>query len=121
MIAATSLRIGNKVYETGNLSKQFSVSAKTILRAESGSIKLSGISLSPYILEQCGFTKDGHDDAVWYQKEFPFIGELCTSDREHPLGNYLFDTNTDKLRIHYLHQLQNLFYALTGEELTFNQ
>ena len=78
------------------------------------------ITLTEEILLKCGFEKDDTgvdmfdpDYAEWYQMEFPVIGILCQSSDK----KYLFDENTDTLRIQYLHQLQNLFFDLTGEEL----
>ena len=72
------------------------------------------------ILIKFGFEKDDSgvemndpDYCDWYQKEFPIIGELCQSSDK----SYLFDTETDTLRIKYVHQLQNLYFALCGEEL----
>lgn len=79
-----------------------------------------GIPLTEKWLIKFGFEKDDSgvemndpDYCDWYQKEFPIIGELCQSSDK----SYLFDTETDTLRIKYVHQLQNLYFALCGEEL----
>ena len=79
-----------------------------------------GINLTEEWLLKFGFEKDDSgvevndpDYCEWYQKTFPIIGELCQSSDK----TYLFDTETDTLRIEYVHQLENLYFALTGNEL----
>jgi hypothetical protein len=92
---------------------------------------ITGIALTPEILEKCGFSwrngylaKDMHvasmllgfyagvsDKMTLIQKTAPIDEGLFPNDRlmhfgvNHPI---------------YLHQLQNLYFALTGEELTVN-
>lgn len=83
---------------------------------ESNMNTYSGIPLTPEILLKAGFEKQDYEDAFWYETEWPTVGVLCTCDEDR--GNYVFDENTDTLRIEYLHQLQNLYHSLTGEELT---
>jgi hypothetical protein len=129
MIQANELRLGNLVYFTGNgnnnicpVTELWRNELEVSYVGNSLCLKydnedLQPIPLTPELLEKCGFVKDGYEDAVWYQRQFPVIGELCTSDRLHPLGNFVFDTDTDTLKIFYLHQLQNLYHSLTGKEL----
>ena len=82
------------------------------------------ISLTEHWLLKAGFEKDDsgvdmfdQDYCEWYQKEFPLIGLLCQSSDK----SYIFDENTDTLRLKYVHQLQNLYFALTGQELEFKE
>jgi len=131
MIKANELRVGTKFYfpfhkeiisilgyaktESDNSFKfQFETRGGILLEPLG---VLQPIELTPEILIKLGFKKDGLEGCVWYQKDFPVVGELCTSDERNPLGNFLFDTDTDTLRIYYLHQLQNLYFSLTGFEL----
>lgn len=72
-----------------------------------------GIELTEDILVKCWWVKEIYKDAIWYKKTYPVIGQLCTSSK----GNYIFDIETDTLRIYYLHELQNLIYSLTKQEL----
>jgi len=79
------------------------------------------IPLTEEWLLRFGFEKDDsgvdifdQDYCEWYQKEFPTIGILCQSSDK----SYIFDENSDTLRLKYVHELQNLNFALTGEELT---
>lgn len=70
-----------------------------------------------FIKDDSGVEMDDPDYCEWYERDFPVIGTLCqSSDKE-----YLFDMETDTLRIKYVHQLQNLYFALTGEELTISE
>ncbi len=75
---------------------------------------LSPIPLTEEILLKCGFKKI--EPEGWYRKvtEREASMELFNGSPFHYAdGNFSPDIN-------YLHQLQNLYYSLTGEELTFN-
>ena len=83
--------------------------------------QIEGVPLTEEWLEKFRFVKedsdvnDYEDDyQEWYEKLFPVIGVLCQSDTKE----YLFDEDTDTLRIKYVHELQNLYFALTSKELT---
>lgn len=64
-------------------------------------------------MDNSGVEKDHQDYCEWYQRKFPIIGELITNSDM----SFVFDIETDTLRIRYVHQLQNLYFALTGCEL----
>jgi hypothetical protein len=68
------------------------------------------IPLTPEILEKCGFEKrKTRLGAIIYHKgDFVFNEIMHLSWKQ---GNVI--------EIKHLHQLQNLYFALTGEELTF--
>jgi len=79
--------------------------------------KLFGIPLTPEILEKCGFENDGT-----YFFIQPNLENIHYRLIEFPKGTWVmskgFINYNHELRcIKYLHQLQNLIYALTGEEL----
>lgn len=73
------------------------------------------IPLTPEILEKCGFdptSKGFFKHPNWYNVSLKYIR-----------GTYSLRFNfTDIVatNIDYVHQLQNLYFALTGEELTIN-
>lgn len=69
------------------------------------------IQLTEEWLLKSGFKKEY---SYFIFPDFPVLGELCTSTD----GDYVFDTENDVVRIHYVHQLQNLYHSLTGNELT---
>ena len=122
MIKANELRIGNILYS--NLTERnFICNSEDIynLAMDYNANNANYVELTEEWLLKFGFEKDDtgvdmfdQDYCEWYQIEFPIIGVLCQSSDK----SYLFDENTDTLRIKYVHQLQNLYFALTGEELT---
>lgn len=79
---------------------------------------LKGIPLTPEILEKCGFNLKPHRQSIWYRKRLQIalgngaLPYLLTEDQEQAV--YIPTT------LEFLHQLQNLFFSLYGEELTIN-
>lgn len=94
-------------------------------------VDMEGVALTPEILEKCGFKLDGFKQ---YGIDLPKI--ISLSDRRiYFAGDYLYLQegsgrnpsldlvtlwNKDLMKNFYLHSLQNVFYALTGEELIIN-
>ena len=82
-----------------------------------------GIELSPEILDKCGFEIGGYDMLFWSKGNFELAG-LNWADagiEEYQFVNFRWNDGKDGiLQIHYLHQLQNLYFTLTGEELQIN-
>jgi hypothetical protein len=125
MIKASELRIGNHVaYELQG--KNEIAWGKGIITAINkadlylNTIRfdypdLNGIKLTPEILEQCGFEKDNtHNCYVIWQNESDVAIEFF-NDTLHLVGQ----ASAEPLEhCKYLHQLQNLIYSLTGEELS---
>lgn len=66
--------------------------------------KLHPIPITPEILEKCGFENTRLLSLVWHN----FAKRFAILVHGGPVGYELL----------YLHQLQNLYFALTGEELT---
>lgn len=119
MIKANELRIGNlinygykvaivnAIREDGGLNVKLE---NTLLGAEFECFK--PIPLTPEILENVGFI---NRDSYWHSKDFSMFLE----------GDYYFQyistpTSNGFLKVNYLHQLQNLYFALTNEELEIN-
>lgn len=75
----------------------------------SGQNGFSGIPLTHEILEKCGFY---WNDPFYEIKNPSAAGLLKISYSEE--DGYVYDFMT---KLNYLHQLQNLYFALTGEEL----
>lgn len=72
---------------------------------------ISPIKLTPEILKKCGFVKSG---SYWFKDNvYLYLHGLvdCTFHLESIMDN------KNSLEIEYVHQLQNLFYALKGKEL----
>jgi hypothetical protein len=134
MIKKEELRIGNMV-QFDNLNKKYPsvriVKIKELI--EKGAIvidpvgldlslfydgdNLKPIPLTPEILERCGFVKTIYGwDSVntsfnFYQARKDSL--LLPCFKENVCGDNSFP-------IKHLHQLQNLFFALTGQELNYN-
>jgi hypothetical protein len=121
---ANELRVGNWLqFENGVTPKSFVQVNAWFLRQLVHDHKndnpelngyYSGIPLTPEILEKAGFVYKESGDEV-FEQEWHIDGhELIwgpTSD-----NSYCCDYHCGN-EIQYLHQLQNLYFALTGEEL----
>ena len=110
MIAASELRIGNSVLDPIGLPKEVSLE---VLKNISKGLVYEPIPLSPEILEKCGFKKQlikGKTDKYWFEK-----GEISYNEIHEKFWYHGVLENSPK----YLHQLQNLYFSLTGGELTF--
>jgi len=82
--------------------------------------KLFGIPLTPEILEKCGFVLNGD-----YYKRQPEFENIEYRLIEFPSGTWIvskgfINYNHEITAIKYLHQLQNLYFALTNTELIIN-
>ena len=109
MIKAKELRIGNWVLDMYDNKVKVTIIDDTVDWAKP-------IPLTPEILEKSGFVKQ----MEWTycieiqvgQKLVYYLGEKGWS-----IGNKNY---SDFENLKYLHQLQNLYHALTGEELEVN-
>lgn len=119
MIQANELRIGNWVQVAGIYKSSIlraglvRVDAELILLVEAGKILVLGIPLTPETLEQAGLPVKT-DDLSWV-----VVVKAGTIDIIlRPNGTYIDGVDWEQIKqVEYLHQLQNLYFALTGEEL----
>lgn len=75
------------------------------------------IPLTTEWLERAGFIKEMYDEEVWYELFYgPWI--FLQGDK-NGFTEVTIEGFEDSLRVKYVHQLQNLYFALTGEELIF--
>ena len=75
-----------------------------------------GIPLTPSILEKCGFEKDNENERFQLDTD---LG-LCIYGSIELGVAVNMDYKIVGNAVKHLHQLQNLYFALTGEELIFN-
>ena len=132
MIKANELRLGNKFYvknenlfcEILSITQNATVcdvlfdDSSSYLRAAHGWAKISDLKplpLTPEILEQCGFMKWGKYKNLWKIKNVHSFTLAFRSESFH-LNVYPY-SRFEQNDIKYLHQLQNLFFAIIGEEL----
>lgn len=120
MIKLNEIRVGNWLLDW-NTNKPFQLKR---VHFEFFSPHHKPIPLTPEILEKCGFVKDEH-----IQQEFSYIlkGASRISFVYYKANPSCFSIEQDEKmidfasgRCKYLHQLQNLYFSLTGEELTYN-
>jgi len=81
------------------------------------------IELTPEILIKVGFTERSNSQGTYYHiKHKEFGGYAYDLEKKYISTYYPAACNGFcSLDIEYLHQLQNLYFALTGEELTLKQ
>jgi hypothetical protein len=72
------------------------------------------IPLTEELLLKLGFENNGKEDASWIHPKEPLFEVTFFVEYE---WQHIWDTSYTGAQIQYLHQLQNLFYALNGEEL----
>lgn len=131
MIEANQLRIGNWIMDRGNKQWQIDcwelpnkVAAKAPYIGESLGKPIYGhpltedveylqpIPLTPEILEKCGFERINHiSEGILYKNNWLRCNEFISGWAWR--GGYI--SNKPK----YLHQLQNLYYCICGEELIY--
>lgn len=116
MIDPKELRIGNYIgrKSTGAFCRvNWGIIRDADLHCDVGDYEY--IILSPEILEKCGFS-ERYDTGLYRKgKENLFLHHFIMDDY------YCFMYNDYKsYPLKYLHQLQNLYYCLVGEELQVN-
>lgn len=117
------LRVGNHLFKYGEVVKIVEIGIKHkgdtnyYLRSENDNCgywidQFNPIPLTEEILLKCGFKKrsDGHFN-MFKHSEVDII--ICNDFSSWQCDGINFSVN----RIKYLHQLQNLYFALIGKEL----
>lgn len=111
MINPNELRIGNWV----NDSKGFLYQIKKSNFENTDFSITTPIPLTPEILEKCGFAKD--------RTGFSLLDKMSLSFSVDKSGRYIACWEDKSLHLpyelNYLHQLQNLYWCLCGEELNY--
>jgi len=127
MLHSTSLRIGNwvqaplgeymKVEQLGHPENSDYIFARMADGQGFGQNNFEGIPLSPEILEKCGFKVVNHVHGYSFYTLHSSRINKCALDiyKEKTLW-----MGYNVSRCDYLHQLQNLYWCLTGTELEYN-
>lgn len=124
MIQANELRLGNLIDFEGlpSVVKEIDSQGVVVFIGETGEtewidlFQFNPIPLTEEILLKCGFEKiENNWKVLSYSNVFYFSWER--------LAGSAFSLDNESIylpHIEYLHQLQNLYFALTGEELEIN-
>lgn len=116
---ATELRIGNFIQINGEVYETLAI---TIASIDKFKIDFEPIPLTEEWLEKLGFWskyKSNHLKWSFYGFDIDQISDEDENGNEIPqeqIFHYAYQYD-----IKYVHQLQNLYFALTGKELTINQ
>lgn len=116
---AEELRIGN-LYEATDGSRISFATGKDLYAWDQGAIYGKPIPLTEEWLTKAGFKPWGTYDYLWKKGR----NHACTiiQEEEFKGGKEWFELRGVKnghVIIEYVHQLQNLYFPLTGEELKF--
>lgn len=145
MVQSTELRIGNYIfyldelyivdgikYEPNAPSSKYRIAFKTIegkLYNSKMENWIEPIPLTPEILEQCGFEygfgTEYHFEGDKKYKTYRFNSFALARNGGEYFIEYRYscegrNCEDEIIEVEYLHQLQNLYFALTGEELSYN-
>lgn len=123
MIQANELRIGNwVVYNHPKKPYNIQMDLDHLCRVAIEQANYEPIPLTPELLEKYGFVKiNGGGIAAWQIKISKDASIEWHDDNSVLIGDYFGEGYNPFAieNISTLHQLQNLYYALTGEELLF--
>jgi len=118
MIKINELRIGNYVLMSGVIVRMDNKLFHAVLNGFNG-YEPEPIPLTEDILLKCGFElEEKLNDYRFNDSEFYVNKNKITGDFWVYMSNG--DEDACLTSIEYLHQLQNIYFALTGQELTFN-
>ena len=118
MIQASELRIGNWM-KRDTQPEGFQIDSSSFLIVERHPELYEPIPITSEILEQCGLEKDKYPPANVWSDGSVIVFYKEPKDCEILEGFYTTYWHS-AVRLEYLHQLQNLYYALTSNELTIN-
>lgn len=117
----TELRIGNKINRCGD---EVTVSWGTIQAACYGSDIGKGIHLTEELVVKMGFKIFSSSSTMGYSITGYSLNGFMISYNKHEGMGYKTDGENyfeyNRVKIKYVHQLQNLYFDITGEELTIN-
>jgi hypothetical protein len=117
MIQANEARFSNWFFHTNCICNPYMQLDFQLMRNEithDGKCypELEGIPLTPEILEKCGKRMEPPNE------DFYFVGKYTIKVKINNIAFII--APAIYIDIEYLHQLQNLYHALTGEELTIS-
>lgn len=116
MIEPRELMAGNWVKDPYNVERQ--MTAKDVWRAET--MAFYPIPLSPEVLKKCGFVERQESFFLYYSKEYIHVAVTRKVELEYlDEKTYAWIAGNTIVHLTFLHELQNLYFALTGTELNY--
>jgi hypothetical protein len=117
MVKENELRIGNWVDVNGYAEVRGVTRGGVWIRNQAFAItEWKGIPLTPKLLVKCGFEEC---EGIWWEHQTESIFMVLSG--EVYFGEVLqIDSPKICNHVKYVHQLQNLYFALTGEELSID-
>ena len=122
-MTANELRIGNLILVDGEITEITGIKKSTVSFSDGFQMFIAG-GIEPIPLTEEWLLKFGFDkvlprnDKMYYRLNDYFVIE---DSRFFLLGDDAFEILKLRQEIKYVHQLQNLYFALTGEELTIKE
>lgn len=115
----SELRLGNLVLNSwGENSVEVTIDILMSLESMGSDSKYKPIPLTEEWLLKFGFTIC--ENEAWYEKKIPTLGILIACNLH---GRFCIEHTDELVTIrdccYKVHELQNLYFALVGEELTF--
>ena len=119
VITVQEIRVGNLIDENGKITKVTPALIEIIWAAERDWIK--PIPLTEELLVRFGFfSKYKSCNRHWYNGSFALDQKSDEDDDGNKIPTEQVFYYDFRLEINYVHQLQNLYFALTETELTLN-
>jgi hypothetical protein len=115
MIKANELRIGNYYDQFGNIHQVNGHTISELEKAPESQLWCKPIPLTEEWLLKFGFIKTSEYEFYFWQNS---IWKLKEYKNKRYYELYHYSDEVDCTMIKYVNQLQNLYFALTGEELT---
>jgi hypothetical protein len=112
MVTVNELRIGNSVFAFGKGNIQVKSIEPTGINGNLAINLVKGIDITPGVLERCGFKKQDYDENHFANTD----GWDVTVNKA--IYTFHFPSlHEGEIDFRFLHQFQNLFFHLIGEEL----
>ena len=120
MIPTKELRLHNHVLHLGTIREVTAVRPISVQLDDIYAVnnEIDPIELTPEILKKCGFELSG---ARLNEIQITELNEIQITEFEEGYILVIYSEYEYGKKIKYLHQLQNLYFALTGQELTIEQ
>lgn len=118
-LQSKDLRIGNWYMSDLMIENIFQIEAEDILDIDKGIVDYYAIPLNEDWLIGLGFFKRWVQDEMYYEKSIDGTDSIRVLKSDFSYGTYVFDklAHCPQPNIPSVHELQNLYFALTGEEL----